>query len=320
MKCDLTPDEIAKLVNNTDVNFDGMIDLNEFMAIVNNSNARKNQLGRKITPMTFVSIFDGLPMNFLPSFIRDEQKSYKLLPSSTLIPNTDRTGILYQDILPNFTNNNNQTIATLRPIATKICAKITFSNATGISIPDEKVVNRTSGIAGRILKISYFDQRTDKFFGNSINLQVSWKKEYEDRWYFEDDRNAFNNSVIFRFNGEDMSSIWVIFEFVLMVKKDNSITEISCGWSSIDIRELQKGQTMKLEVKGGSPNKQEVINKSDIRARRSGFAKVAQLFSGDVKSLLPIEIKLVKDFPTNDKVIIINLVISRLSSNYCYNE
>jgi len=363
LKCNLSEEEFMELINKADCNFDGLIDIEEFVNLLemtpenplmekneNNDNFMSKTLRqinskRRINPMQFLSIFQGLPMNFIPSFIKEEQKLFKLLPSATLKPATDESGILYKDILPelsipkspsksptnntahntgsNFNHNNNinsaglQTTssknsvfnmgnsgnARLRPIQTQINTKISLDKATGVSIPDEKMLDRQKNIVGRILKISFFDEIKNCFFGNSIQIEASWKKEYEDRWYFDEDRKSFNNNIIVRYNDDqEKKKINVIFEFVIIMIKEGISTETSCGWCSCDIKNLYKPSEMKLQIYGGTPLKQEMINRTDVRTKRSGWAKFTQIFSGQIKSELPIKIKPFKELSNPDKV------------------
>jgi hypothetical protein len=205
---------------------------------------------------------------------------------------------------PKGSSQNNKENFILRPITTKINAKISFDTATGVAIPDENVLNREESILGRILKIAFFNAKDNSFIGNSINIEAIWNKNYEDRWYFEEDKKMFSNNVIIRYNGADYEYIQVIIEFVILLKKENIITETSCGWSSIELKDLMKSSEMKLQIKGGVPNKKDDINKTDIRTRRSGWAKFAQFFSGEVKSQLPVKIKSHKDFNSQDKTLV----------------
>ena len=361
LNCNLSEDEFGDLVNKADCNYDGLIDVEEFVNLLdlnqenlmnlnndkfnfneieNDSNNKNENLSktlrqinskRRINPMQFLSIFNGLPMNFIPSFIKEEQKLFKLLPSAMLKPLTDETGILYKDILPdgpinpgkspkNIGNQNAGGISTnsyknsvmdlnmsngarLRAIPTQINTKISFEVATGIPIPDEKMLDRQKNIAGRILKIALYDQIKNEFFGNSIHIEVSWKKEYEDRWYFEDDRKAFNNNIIIRFNDDsDKRNIFVVFEFVLLIIKEGILTETSCGWCSCDIKALYKPAELKLPIRGGCPSNQADISVTDVRTKRSGWAKFTQIFSGQIKTQLPIKIKPFKELANPDKV------------------
>lgn len=372
LKCNLSDDEFMELVDKTDCNYDGLIDIEEFVNLLDmnpenainlgNNNNKENLTNehlsktlrqinakRKINPMQFLSIFNGLPMNFIPSFIKEEQKLLKLLPSAALIPATDETGILYKDILPdsalpttpskspksftntgtnlypnsNAHNNNIQGIGMqtgsssknsvfnlnnsgnirLRPISTQINTKISFDKATGVSIPDEKMLDRQKNIVGRIVKITFYDEIKNSFFGNSIQIEATWKKEYEDRWYFDEDRKSFNNNILIRYNDDnEKRKIYVIFEFVITMMKEGIITETSCGWCSCDIKNLYKPAEIKLPIYGGTPFKQEMINRTDVRTKRSGWAKFTQIFSGQIKSELPIKIKPFKELSNPDKV------------------
>ncbi len=373
LKCNLHEDEFMELIDKTDCNYDGLIDIEEFVNLLDmspdntinfgkniNQNCATNEhvsktlrqinAKRRINPMQFLSIFNGLPMNFIPSFIKEEQKLLKLLPSAALKPATDETGILYKDILPdsalattptkspkaltdtssnlyfnskvNNTNNmhvlgmqtgsssknsvfnlNNSGNIRLRPISTQINTKISFEKVTGVCIPDEKMLDRQKNIVGRILKTTFYDETKNCFFGNSILIEASWKKEYEDRWYFDDDRKSFNNNIIIRYNDDnEKKKIFIIFEFVIIMMKEDIITETSCGWCSCDIKNLYKLSELKLPIYGGTPFKQEMINKIDVRTKRSGWAKFTQIFSGQIKSELVIKIKPFKELSNPDKV------------------
>jgi hypothetical protein len=83
------------------------------------------------------------------------------------------------------------------------------------------------------------------------------------------------NSIIFRTTKSDgLDEGRLIFELVCSIKKDNKIVDMSCGWSEVDIRDLQikSSETFKLEIKGGSPGSAVDIKDEDVRNNRSGFA------------------------------------------------
>ena len=54
---------------------------------------------RKMRPKDFISIYSGLPISFIPSFIREEQQKNNLLPSKCLQP-LIKNDIFYEDIYP----------------------------------------------------------------------------------------------------------------------------------------------------------------------------------------------------------------------------
>ena len=152
------------------------------------------------------------------------------------------------------------------------------------------------------------------FKGNAISIDCIYKKEYQDRWYFEDDNNKFNNNIIIRYNENDLKAIDVIFEFVLVVQKkieQNIYTvEVSCGWCGIPLENLQISRKEKLKIYGGSPLKAAKISETDIRKKRTGFIpKLATLFEGPILSECPIRVKTFKDL-TNDEKKYINYLPS----------
>lgn len=320
LKCefDYNGKEITEIINAVDTNLDGLIDINEFVVLLERNihsqnphihhTIRQIHLSRKLNPTTFLSIFKGLPMNFIPSFLREEMKLLKVLPGSTLFPSTDISGILFNDISISESSMKLGKNYDLAEINSSICCKITFDNATGIPIPDDSVVDRNKEIVGRVLRVCFYNNRQRKFFGNCINLECSWKKDYEDRWYFETDRKKFNHNILIRYHNNDNSNnnglppqnqIFLVFEFVLFLKKGEQITEISCGWSHVDVLSLQQSSDLNLPVKGGTPDKVNKIEDFDIRANRTGFSK---LFNGNKpNSLLPIKIKILKDLNKLDK-------------------
>ena len=345
LNTDFTDEQINKLCENSSIAYDGLIDIEEFVNLLdninnydNNNNNNKNNLldnqdkindddindrimnlnlnlnfNRKIHPKTFISLYNDLPLSFIPSFIRDEQKLLKLLPSSVLIPKKDNTGILYTDIksIEDIKKvDSAQTRKYLNPISTIVNSKISFDDfASGVSSPDETLFNTANSslkIVGRLLKIAFFNNVTKDFIGNSISIDCKYKKDFQDRWYFEDDREKFNNNIIVRYNKDDFKNVLLIFEFVLVIQKkiDNNLitAETSCGFCQINLQELTIKKNVKLPIQGGTPKKTDKINPMDVRTKRSGFiGKLTSIFSGEIKSQLPIVIKPFKDLNNNDK-------------------
>ena len=95
----------------------------------------------------------------------------------------------------------------------------------------------------------------------------------------------------------------IIFEFVLLVKKDGKVSEISSGWAQALLSEFNdKKEKFTLDIIGGSPISKQNIQQNDIRTKRSGWGKVASLFSGKVVSQLIFEVKTHKQLNDQDKV------------------
>lgn len=209
---DLSDKELEELINSTDCNFDGMIDIEEFVRLIDSAESlgsvsktiRSMKMQKKFNPLMFLNIFHGLPVNFIPSFLRECEKSLKVTPSSTLRPVTDVTGILYEDIImENDVKKTKGIVSGLKAISTLVNCKIQFLKATGVPIPDEGALERKQNIVGRLIKIALFHTSKNVFFGNTVSISCKWTEDYEDRWNFEDDnRYNFNNNILIRYNNQ----------------------------------------------------------------------------------------------------------------------
>ena len=280
---------------------------------------------RKMRPKDFISLYSDLPLSFIPSFIRDEQQKGNLLPSKCLKPLT-KDDINYEDIKPiqelvygdkkGASKDQNKNIELIHPIkrldyfVPRISCKIYFDDyATGVSSPDEtffETPNSHFKVVGRLLKISLFNNMYKTFIGNAISIDCIYKKEYQDRWYFESDDSKYNNNIIIRYNERDYDNVDVVFEFVLVIQKEvehtNYTIETSCGWCAIPMKNLQLSRKEKLPIKGGSPLGVSDISELDIRKKRIGFIpKLATLFEGQIQSECPIRVKIFKDLNNEEK-------------------
>ena len=300
----------------------------EDINIIMNLNLNLN-LNRKIRPKDFLSLYSDLPISFIPSFIREEQQKKNLLPSSCLKPLT-KDDITYEDIFPietlTYIDNKGKQISPninkenyysgvisnkkLGPKDTKINCKIYFDDhAKGVSSPDETLFespNSQFKVVGRLLKIALFNKINKVFIGNAVSIDCLYKKEYQDRWYFESDDSKYNNNIIIRYDQNDYKNIDVIFEFVLVIQKKVEQTlytiETSCGWCSINMENLLSSRKERLPIKGGSPLGVSDISELDIRKKRTGFfPKLATLFEGIIPSECPIKVKLFNDLNNDEK-------------------
>jgi len=159
---------------------------------------------------------------------------------------------------------------------------------------------------GRLLKISLYNNLYKIFVGNAISIDCIYKKEYQDRWYFEDSDGSYNNNIIIRYNGGDFEKIDVVFEFVLVIQKKVEQTfytmEISCGWCSIPVSNLQLSRKEKLPIRGGSPINIGEISEFNIRNKRIGYIpKLTNLLERQIQSECPIRVKIFKDLTNEEK-------------------
>ena len=358
INCNMTDFELDEIINKVDIQHEDEIDIRDFIFLldnINNTNINDQNtintntnnkvddnevipimnlnlnlnMHRKISPKDFISLYTGLPLSFIPSFIREEQQKNKLLPSSCLKPLT-KNDILYEDIFPletlvfsdkkgshnqnpNYMSGIIQTYKRLSPISPIINCKIYLDDyASGVSSPDEtlfEAANSQFKVVGRLLKVSLFNNMFKIFVGNAVSVDCIYKKEYQDRWYFESDDSKYNNNIIIRYNRNDLFDIDVVFEFVLVIQKkvENKLytVETSCGWSKIPMEHLQTSRKEKLKINGGSPLGLSDISENDIRKKRIGFIpKLATLFEGVIKSECPIRVKTYNDLSKDEKNII----------------
>lgn len=211
LNLDLTETELNELIQSTDCNFDGMIDIEEFVRLIDAADQVKSvgktirsiKMQKKFNPLVFLNIFHGLPVNFIPSFLRECEKSLKVTPSATLRPVTDATGILYEDIVMD-SDLKKKSLTSLKQISTQVNCKIQFVKATGVPIPDETALDRKQHIMGRLMKIGLFNSSKNLFFGNTVSITCKWSEDYEDRWNFVDEnRYNFNNNILIRYNNQE---------------------------------------------------------------------------------------------------------------------
>ena len=345
INCNLTDIELDEILNKVDTEQVDEVDIRDFVSLLDNINSAPNNFSntintmsneedietipimnlnlnlnmhRKIRPKDFISLYDGLPLSFIPSFIREEQQKNNLLPSSCLKPLT-KDDILYEDIFPIETliygkgvrnNPGAKPYKILNQFIPAINCKIYFDDyATGVSSPDETLFetpNSQFKVVGRLLKVCLFNNKYKVFVGNAVSIDCMYKKEYQDRWYFEDDDSKYNNNIIIRYNGNDIKDIDVVFEFVLVIQKRVEqmlyTVETSCGWCKIPMSFLQISRKEKLKITGGSPIGESDINEADIRKKRIGFIpKLATLFEGQIKSECPIKVKAFNDLSNDEK-------------------
>jgi len=88
------------------------------------------------------------------------------------------------------------------------------------------------------------------------------------------------------------SNIYMIFEFVMLVKKQEMLVEISCGYAKLNVGSLNQsisGKTM--EITGGSPFHEVSINPKDVHTLRKGFGAKAKKAISGIRSELSFSFK-----------------------------
>ncbi|OMJ80203.1 hypothetical protein SteCoe_19609 [Stentor coeruleus] len=282
-KADVNQEELNHLLSYVDADKNGKIDIDEFVLLMSGAspevfadprassimfNIRKS---RKISPMDFFKIFQDMPSHFLPSFISEQHKMKRILPSSDIVPALDPSGLHFRDVNPIASKSKVDSITYLKQNPCNNGGYITLIMASGISIPDGLIVQRAC-ILKRFVRITHWSSLTQKYIGNSIFIESTWREQLEDRWTFEIPTDKDFNIFTARISNEmDVSKIFLIFEFIIVFCKENLPIEMSCGFAKIDYRELMMRTSHKVLIHGGTPDNEQNINPDDIRTFRSGW-------------------------------------------------
>ena len=154
-KADVTQDELNHLLTYVDANHDNKIDIDEFMLLMTGASPEvfsdpkasavmfNIRQSRKISPLEFFKMFQGMPQHFLPSFISEQQKMKKILPSSSIVPALDTSGLQFRDVNPTAQKGKLDSLTYLKQNPVTAGGYISLELASGISIPDGSIVQRS---------------------------------------------------------------------------------------------------------------------------------------------------------------------------------
>ena len=145
------------------------------------------------------------------------------------------------------------------------------------------------------MRIGIFDTKRKEYFANAVQVEADclWRKA-EDKWIFKKTDISLN-PVLFRSTKKDdldLESMWFVFEFVIYYKKGNQNTELCCGWAHTEMNMAKRKQDkVKMDVQGGSPTTEILIQASDVHTKRTGIQGILKVFSSKIKSQLLVSFK-----------------------------
>lgn len=128
-----------------------------------------------------------------------------------------------------------------------------------------------------------------------------------DIWNFPA-RNANENTILIRLSDftpteEYDTGLSLVFDLVILYRKNEQIIEMSSGWAGIDLQDLRYSKPHTLKLKGGSPLREVNINDADVRTNRKGWRQMVKMLSAkDVSSKLKIEVRSTDKLYTETKV------------------
>lgn len=264
----------------------------------------KIKTGFNLGLIELVEAYNHCPRNFCNSFTRSNFMAMSNLPSASLYPHLSRSGLYFKDIYGEWRDERLEIDYPIKPIPSQYISIFELIRASGVPIPEENLVNRKANILSRELRICIFNQLSGEYIGNSLTYQATWKRDYEDRWYFPKDKFGKKEFLLrlAEFDERSSSGVILVFEFVMYFVHKNVELQMSCGWASVEISSIMQSGEMVLAMKGGSPKANIGINPNDIRAGRKTFlGKMGKFMGSKVKSELRIKIAMERKVKKNIK-------------------
>ena len=251
----------------------------------------KLQLTHVISIKDLETIFHHLPKHFCISFTRQNFLQMKNLPSDSLFPKLMPSTLGYHDLYGEYLDQKSGVVFPVKPLSAQFTRLISLDLATGIPIPTptkETSALINDHIKSREVRVLMFDRETHRFVGGTQSFPATWNPEYEDRWWFE--QPGVDYSFYVRAPSLK-SSLYLIFEFVLVVERDKTTLQISSGWCSVDLDNISKSGSLELPLFGGAPSATFQIKTTDVKTGRSTLmGKIGKFFSGDIKSQLVLKV------------------------------
>lgn len=301
----ITQPELEAVFYDVDQDKTGYIDLEDFLAYVKKkpddtesplvSNfIIKLQQKHVVKLSVLETIFKNAPKHFCSSFTRNNFLEPSNLPSDFLAPKLMSNTLGYFDLYGVFVDPKTGNIYPTKPLPSDFVRLVTLDLATGIPIPSSVQDNENSKhtiatyLKSRDVRVLLFDRETQKFVGGTLIFPAIWRPEYEDRWFFEE--TGFESSFYIKFFQQG-SNLCLVFELVLNLEVDGANLQISSGWCSIDLDNMQTVSSAEMVIHGGVPNVSTQIKSTDVKTGRTTFiGKLGKLFSSEVKSQLKIKI------------------------------
>lgn len=228
-----------------------------------------------------------MPQHFVPSYLLENHRMGRALPSSCITPLIEVGGLNFRDVLQSAAPNRDGVLTNLKQCPVLAGGQIIMRLATGVSIPDKNSPTR-HGIVKRIVRIGFFDGLRQELVGNSCYLEANWGANLEDEWKFEKQNDKDYNILTFNIGqGADLSKLFLFFEFNVVVVQENSMMELSCGHAKIAADKISLTRNWEIPIEGGSPINPISIKQEDIRTYRSGFRHLFKMVGlNKVRSML----------------------------------
>ncbi len=225
--------DIEAVIEEIDANKDGRIEIDEFISFMHSSpstlNLSKNspqyrgvlalKAQRRFLPNDFMNYFEKISTSrlYVSSFLSALHAQFKNLPSESFKLVRDVSGIGYMDVRPTMDREGKPT-RLIQEIVPLLSGYIVMNSASGVPIPDPLVLKREN-IVSRVVKVSFYDSKNNRFVYGSAFVLAEWDRCSEDRWTFNSPQGVGTNPLVFKWTDKaTVSQIDVIFEFVSSIK------------------------------------------------------------------------------------------------------
>jgi Ca2+-binding EF-hand superfamily protein len=297
----ITYEDLVVLMKEIDVDGDGRLDIDEFIALMSmdHSSFKDEKSGNTLMKMKrsgkkpaydFVKYFKIMPTQFIESFTTRQWKKKKNLPSSVFEPKIDPDTLLYRDL-------RRDMIPDVKKEAPLLAFQLSFIDATGVPYPKNDPKDKTNDlkIAKREVRVCLYNGRSGQYVGNSAIVAALHEDDTPDKWKFNTWKKVVGpNPIIFTSRDKEIveiDEVQIIFEFVLICKGGDSTKDISCGFASLPMKEF-KGTNRKtkhyLDIKGGSPDTPIDSDPFNYSDNLGVFQKMKR---GHIKSRLKIDLR-----------------------------
>ena len=236
LKADITKEELKELVREIDLDFDGKLDIDEFITLMTKNPGDKGKdssaqstyfrirRSRKFDLTEFIKFLQKFPSHFQDSFTTTMYKNKKCLPSGAFLKNVfpsegAKTQFKKKTVEPH-----------LRTTESSLGGQILLESSAGIPYPEEDKVD-LEVIKKRVVRVSIYDFDRKQFIGNSAHIVASVNPKHLDQWKFNKWSETGTNPLIFRSSNQVRFSkrkVYLIFEFVIYCQQDeNTVKELN---------------------------------------------------------------------------------------------
>ena len=150
-----------------------------------------------------------------------------------------------------------------------------------------------------------YNFKTKKFIANSSWARATVNSSSLDKWIFNSWSTVGQNPFIFSCNDENFvndDDCAIIFEFVIFWKMGDIFKDVSCGFSTLSMKEFKdknsRKTTFTIEIKGGSPDSPIQIDSSGANQNLSFFKKISR---GNIIPRLKFKIRYLNSFSDEGK-------------------